>query len=438
MKLFAKFLLIIAIGTATLLACSSKVEAKGSEKSKLMWLDCSANFARFSYPDSIQYYVDKCYDAGITHLVLDLKGTTGMVLYPSKIATQKTTWKGHTRPNFDFVNTFLDAAHAKGMQVFAAFNIFVDGHGYFRIGEVYEKHKDWQSINYMPGKGLVPTVEISNKATAFLNPALKEVQDYEISILKEVVANYKVDGIMLDRTRYDNIQSDFSEKSKEMFEQYANVKLNKFPEDIYEWVQDSEGKYTKKNGAYFNKWIEWRASIIYNFIKDVRTEIKAVNPNCMLGAYTGAWYPSYYEVGVNFASKNYDPSKDFDWATPEYKNYGYAELLDFYTNGNYYWNVTIEEYYKSSGKHKNETDSEFSTGEHLSTEGGNRLTRRLLGDGLKFSGALNVEDYKQDADQFKKAVKMNLKESDGVMIFDIVHVISRNWWAELKSALDSE
>ena len=33
------------------------------------------------------------------------------------------------------------------------------------------------------------------------------------------------------------------------------------------------------------------------------------------GTYTGAWYPSYYEVGVNFASNQYDPSKDFDWAT---------------------------------------------------------------------------------------------------------------------------
>ena len=26
---------------------------------KLMWLDCSANWVRFSYPDSIRYYVNK-------------------------------------------------------------------------------------------------------------------------------------------------------------------------------------------------------------------------------------------------------------------------------------------------------------------------------------------------------------------------------------------
>ncbi len=68
-----------------------------------------------------------------------------------------------------------------------------------------------------------------------------------------------------------------------------------------------------------------------------RNEVKKVNPDISFGTYTGAWYPSYYEVGVNFASKKYDPSEDFDWATSEYKNYGYAELMDLYTTGNYYY-----------------------------------------------------------------------------------------------------
>lgn len=40
-----------------------------------------------------------------------------------------------------------------------------------------------------------------------------------------------------------------------------------------------------------------------------RKEVKAANPDVSFGTYTGAWYPSYYEVGVNFASKEYDPAK---------------------------------------------------------------------------------------------------------------------------------
>ena len=72
-----------------------------SGKPKVMWLDCSANFQRFSYPDSIRFYVDKCHEAGITHLVLDIKDNTGEVLYPSKYAAQKKNWKNFDRPDFD-------------------------------------------------------------------------------------------------------------------------------------------------------------------------------------------------------------------------------------------------------------------------------------------------------------------------------------------------
>ena len=79
-----------------------------------------------------------------------------------------------------------------------------------------------------------------------------------------------------------------------------------------------------------------------------RKEVKAANPKVSFGTYTGAWYPSYYEVGVNFASKKYDPAQDFNWATPEYKNYGYAELIDLYATGNYYTDITIEEYKKTA------------------------------------------------------------------------------------------
>jgi len=240
----------------------------------------------------------------------------------------------------------------------------------FKKGAIYGEHKKWQSVNYIPGQGLTPVTEIKDKATMFLNPALPEVQDYEVAILKEVVSKYAVDGIMLDRTRYDCINSDFSEASKEMFQKYIGKSLKKYPEDIYEWVKQDDGSYKRVDGKYFKQWIEWRASVIYNFVKNVRAEIKKINPECKLAAYTGAWYPSYFEVGVNWASKNYDPSKSFDWATPNYKNYGYAELLDFYTNGNYYWNVTLDEYRKSNGKYKNETDSEISKGEHLCVEGG--------------------------------------------------------------------
>lgn len=413
------------------------LQPKKTAKSKVMWLDCGANFKHFSYPDSIRYYVEKCHEAGITHLVLDIKDYTGEVLYPSKYATRRKIWKNFVRSDFDYINTFIDATRAHDMKIFAGLNVFSDGHDIMKEGDIYKKHKKWQGVNYVPRKGLIPMTEIDGKPILFLNPALKEVQQYEINIIKEVGKNYSFDGIMLDRARYDCIDADFSLESRKMFEKYIGKKLSRYPEDIYEWRPNNAGEIDRVAGPYYFQWIEWRASIIYNFMKDIRQAIKKIKPDCMLGVYTGAWYPTYFEVGVNWASRTYDVSKDHHWATPNYKNYGIAELLDFYTNGNYYWNVSLHDYYKSSGRYKNETDSQVSTGEYLSTEGGCKYSKYLLKGAVPVSGGLYVVDYLKDASQFRKAVRMNLKESDGVMIFDILYIIQNNWWEVLKEAIDS-
>ena len=173
----------------------------------------------------------------------------------------------------------------------------------------------------------MPQLEIPDKKVLFANPALSAVQDHEIAIFKEVAQKYDFDGLLLDRGRYDNIQSDFSDFSRREFEAYIGKKLDRFPEDVYAWEEDGDGGWRRIDGPYFKQWIEWRASVIYNFFKRTKEELKAVKPGLKFGAYTGAWYPSYFEVGVNWASNTYDPSQDFAWATPEYKNYGYAAII---------------------------------------------------------------------------------------------------------------
>lgn len=422
---------MLALGVMAMAGCHAAAEPV---KPKLMWLDCSANWERFNNPDSVRYYVAKCKEVGMTALVLDVKGTSSEVTFASEHAPELREWKGVERADFDFAGLFVEEAHKAGLEIYASFNTFAEGHGVFHRGLLYEVHPEWQAVNYVPGKGLVKQTDIPGKPVLFTNPALPEVQNHEIALFKEAVQKYAFDGIILDRGRYDNIQSDFSDFSRKAFEEYAGVKLDRFPEDVYEWVDNGKGGYARVDGPYFKKWIEWRASVIYNFFKRAKEEMKSVAPNAKFGAYTGAWYPSYFEVGVNWASNTYDPSQDFDWATPEYKNYGYAELLDIYTNGNYFWNVTIEEYRKSNGLHFNETDSEASKGDHLCVEGGCRYSRKLLA-GNPFCGGMYVEDYKRDSTQFKRAVEMNLRESDGLMIFDIVHIINRNWWEPLQNAI---
>ena len=72
-ELFAALWLLAAAAGS---GCRESAAETAPVKPKLMWLDCSANWERFSCPDSIRYYVDKCREAGMTALVLDIKGTS--------------------------------------------------------------------------------------------------------------------------------------------------------------------------------------------------------------------------------------------------------------------------------------------------------------------------------------------------------------------------
>ncbi len=404
-----------------------------SSKPKLIWFDATANFRRLSSSDSICYYLDKVKQAGFTDVVIDVKPITGEVLYPSKIAPQMKEWHGFTRPDsLDFLNVFINESHKRDLKIHASLNTFSGGHNYIDRGLVYKDKSDWQSVNYTDS-GFVPITKQKHKYSAMLNPANKEIQDYEIAILKELVTNYpQLDGLILDRVRYDGIEADFSELSKQLFEKYISDKVENFPEDIFAWSKDAKGNVVKIEGKYYKQWLEWRVSVIYNYIAEARKEVKKINPKISFGDYTGAWYPTYYEVGVNWASSKYDPSKDYDWATAKYKDFGYSELLDLYTTGCYFFEVTKEEVERNNADTVNRTEAGLSKGKEYwySVEGSAELVNKVVMKAVPVYGGLYVEQYKEknSPEQFVKAVEMCLKKTDGLMIFDIVQLIEYDWW----------
>jgi uncharacterized lipoprotein YddW (UPF0748 family) len=397
-------------------------------KPKLLWFDATANFQRFSFPDSITFYLDIAQSIGFTDIVLDVKPITGEVLFRSKVAPQMKEWKGFTRPDsFDFVGTFIRESKKRNLRIHASLNIFVAGHNFIDRGIVYSSHPEWSSIVYTD-TGFYPITAVKKKYSAMTNPANRDIQLHELAVLKELTANYQFDGIILDRVRYDGICADFSHLSRSLFERHIGTKLSKFPDDIFSWRKDSSGASQIFEGKYFRQWIEWRSTVIKNFMIEARKVIKKINPHISFGDYTGSWYPLYYEMGVNWASTKYDPSKTYSWAAPGYRNTGYAELLDLYTSGNYYFEVTKNELLQKQTDVKTESGRNGKKEYWYSVEGSCEITREVIQGAVPIFGGLYVEQYADHPDQFVKAVAMCLKKSDGLMIFDIVHIINYQWW----------
>ncbi len=404
-----------------------------------MWIDATANIQRFNNKDTIDYYLQKLSDLGFTDVVVDIRPISGHVLYDSKIAPKLTEWNG--KPivyTFDYLGYFIEQAHTLGMKVQASMNTFVAGHNYMDRGPIYEQGKsEWASVVYPPAEEVkfIPITEEKHTYSAMVNPVDEEFQEYILNIFAEVAEKYPgLDGIMLDRVRYDGFTADFSELSRLKFEEYLGKKLEKYPDDIYLWKKDTQGNLYPERGTYFLQWVEWRAQVIYNFIAKARDRIKSVNPNLSFGDYTGAWYPTYFEVGVNFAGKHYDPSKEYDWASPTYKNTGYAELIDLFTVGNYYTTITIEEYLKNNTEVRNETDMQAQSSLWYCVEGSCENLRTVMG-GNKFIGGILADQFYDNPEGLTESIKMNLKKSDGLMIFDIVHIINKNMWEYVEKGM---
>ena len=70
-------------------------------------------------------------------------------------------------------------------------------------------------------------------------------------------------------------------------------------------------------------------------------------------------------------------------------------------------------------------------------EGGAELARKLTCGAAPLIGSLYVEQYKDDWNGFERAVVQVLEDTDGLMVFDIVHIINHGLWDELEAAVKS-
>lgn len=430
------------IAALTLMSSCASASDNKAVNHNYMWFDCEANYKTLSTPDSIRFYLAKCKDLGFGNVVVDMKSIMGEVLYDSEIAPYMGDWEGVERPrDYDMLGYFIKYGHEMGLKVFGSLNVFAGGHNFFDRGVVYQDKAAWQSICYIDGK-LVPISSVKSNYNCMMNPGIPEMRQYQIDILKEFARKYpEVDGLIFDRVRYDEITSDFSELSKKQFEEYAGVTVENFPEDILSWY-DKDGNLRSKwaPGKHFKKWVEYRAMTIHDFVVEAHKALKEINQDLIIGDYTGAWYPTYFQVGVNWASETYDPSQVPQyqwWATEDYHKTGYAEQLDVYMTGLYYSLITKDDVDKATGVvgQRSEAGMDNSLTYCYSVEGGAEIAKEITKGVVPVIGSIYVEQYMGDFSPFGPAVTQALKSTDGVMIFDIVHLNKHKLWDELEAAM---
>ncbi len=250
----------------------------------------------------------------------------------------------------------------------------------------------------------------------FVNPIHPEAQEHELNIIREIAAKYDIDGIVLDRMRYPNIYADFSDLSREKFEEWLGRKVENWPEDIFT-LDPYPGKPFKR-GPLFKEWLEWRARNIKNFFEKAACVIRKTKPGALVGVYVGSWYADYYGVGVNWGSVlNKVP---YDWASPKYHEAGYAHIADFICTGAYY------------GVAYREDARELGRPEGATVEAAGQLSNRVIADDTFTYASLYLLEHRNDPEGFRKAIQACLETTQGIMLFDLVYLRDYGWWPILE------
>jgi hypothetical protein len=237
----------------------------------------------------------------------------------------------------------------------------------------------------------------------------------------EVLKRYNVDAVVFDRARWQGLNSDFSDFSRDLFKKYVKDDRLKWPEDIYEVKLDGGGKKKIVEGKYYRQWLEWRANVIHEYFKRLSELVRSAKPDIGFEVYVGSWYPTYHELGVNWGSTKF--RVPYEWATPTYGKTGYADMLDTVYVGLYYPSVTESEADRSGAAR------------WKSVEGAARLAREVTAGVVEIRGVINYGDDQLSSEALEQATDIAVKETGGASIFELGHVSRRARWESLEKML---
>lgn len=415
-----------------------KEEEKNTDKLRFIWVDAAANFPDFANSkENILRDLKLAKETGFTDVVVDVRPNNGDVLFTTDVADPVTSlgaWlpEGYSKvertATWDYLQAFIDAGKEVGLNIHAGINTFVGANrtSLGPDGMLYrESEKRHWATQLFTENGIQNTLDQSNNGARFLNPVHEEVQNFLLNMLDDLAKYEGLSGIFLDRGRFDGIDSDFSAYTKAKFEAHLGFEVANFPDDIIT-KEMLQGGLPSELPMYFKEWLEFRAKVIHDFMGKARQRVKAVNSEVNFGVYVGGWYSSYYGVGVNWASPDYDTAKFYPkWATAKYKDYGYADEMDIILIGAYAPPTKV-----------------YGTSE-WTIEGFCRLASdKIKGDALVIGGPdVGNGAWATAGDQvvnqaIVQSVEAAMGASDGYFLFDMIHLKLKNQWQYVKEGID--
>lgn len=202
----------------------------------------------------------------------------GYPLWKSNVFYQHTgLYIDPTYSGRDILAEAIAEAHKHGIHIEAWFEYgFVGGYepyypGTSGKGKIFDTHPDWVAKRLDGG-------EKDNSNFYWMVQTRKDVQDFLIDLVMEIVRNYDVDGIELDRIRYSSLQYGY----------------DSYTDSLYRLEHNGNPPPTNYSDP---TWIRWRADKLNEFQARVYDSVKSVRPKFNLSnapsLYSASQYTSY-------------------------------------------------------------------------------------------------------------------------------------------------
>jgi hypothetical protein len=250
-----------------------------------------------------------------------------------------------------------------------------------------------------------------------LNPNHPAVQQRMMDMVKEVLTNYEIDGLLFDdRLRYGGMNADFSDYTRREFEQYLSrggQGVVEWPRDVFTWTVQPNMTRGLIPGPLYEQWLTFRAQSISQWIGKVRKLVDTTKPGTLFGVYAGSWYGEYPTFGSNYAANDF--SGAFWFLRPEYQKTGFAGQLDLLITGCYYNLATLAD--------------AMAVGQSLGVtiEAGGQQSNRAAADLCWTYAGISLASFKDNPQALMKALQAAVASTQGVMVFDLSHNMEQFW-----------
>ena len=214
--------------------------------------------------DQIEATLDKLKLAGINTVFLETY-YHGRTIYPSDVmksygfAKQRENFVG-----FDPLQIWIREAHKRGIKLHVWFETFYVGNAYPQSNakNILAVHPEWANKNKKFADYNAPTQSVAEHNGYFLDPANPAVQEFLMSLITEIIQEYKPDGINLDYIRYPQAVA----KSDTYSWGYTS-----FARKDFTALHGVDPINIKMDDPLWDVWCEYRREKITNMVRKVGT-----------------------------------------------------------------------------------------------------------------------------------------------------------------------